>query len=77
MTEQGEWEKVRSYLAAQSAKLSAAELSARIEEATDNFLATLDGDSDATVHVRPVEGEWSVAMVDHDPSCRPRGDHHR
>ncbi|MBI4636380.1 MAG: DinB family protein [Candidatus Rokubacteria bacterium] len=58
--------KLRSYLAAQSAKLSAPEIGARLEEAAGEFLAALGGVSEGTAHARPADGEWSLAeVVDH------------
>ena len=59
-------EKLRSYLAAQSARLPAAEIRARLDEAAQEFFAAVSGVDDARAHRRPAPGEWSVAeVVDH------------
>jgi len=66
MAEADEQAKLRSYLAAQSAKLPAAEIRARLDEAAQELLAALAGADDARAHRRPAPGEWSVAeIVDH------------
>ncbi|MBI2493556.1 MAG: DinB family protein [Candidatus Rokubacteria bacterium] len=66
MADQDGRAQLRSYLAAQSAKLSAAEIGARLDEAAREFLAALAGVEDARAHRRPAPGEWSVAeVVDH------------
>ena len=66
MAEADEQAKLRSYLAAQSAKLTAAEIRARLDEAAGELLAALAGVDDARAHRRPAPGEWSVAeIVDH------------
>ncbi len=66
MAEESAQQKLRSYLAAQSAKLSAAEIRARLDEAAGEFFAALEGVAEAAAHRRPAEGEWSVAeIVDH------------
>lgn len=66
MAEPCEPERLRSYLAAQSAKLSAPEIGRRVQEAADEFLATVAGVSDGVAHRRRAAGEWSVAeIVDH------------
>ncbi|MBI2159937.1 MAG: DinB family protein [Candidatus Rokubacteria bacterium] len=59
-------QKLQSYLAAQSAKLTAAEIRARLDEAAGEFFASLEGVGEPAAHRRPAEGEWSVAeVVDH------------
>lgn len=66
MADQVEVEKLRSYLAAQSAKLAAATITERLQEAADEFLARLDGVTDETARRPPAPGDWSVAeVVDH------------
>jgi len=66
MAEDDAQQKLQGYLAAQSAKLSAAEIRARVDETAGEFFAALDGVSEAAAHRRPAEGEWSVAeIVDH------------
>jgi DinB superfamily len=58
--------RLQSYLAAQSAKLSADEIRERIESAAAEFLGMLDGITDAAAHTRPATGEWSIAdILDH------------
>ena len=59
-------QKLQGYLAAQSAKLTAAEIRARLDEAAGEFFASLEGVGEPAAHRRPAEGEWSVAeVVDH------------
>ena len=59
-------QKLQSYLAAQSVKLLAAEIRARLDEAATELFASLEGVGEAAAHTRPAEGEWSVAeVVDH------------
>ena len=58
-----EQDQLRSYLAAQSAKLSAAAIRDRVQEAADEFLAAVRGVAEATARKAPAEGEWSVAEV--------------
>ena len=54
------------YLTAQSAKLSAGEIRARLDKAAEGFLVALDGFDDASAHRRPGANDWSVAeVVDH------------
>lgn len=66
MAEATAQQKLQGYLAAQSAKLTAAEIRARLDEAAGDFFATLAGVTDAAAHARPADGEWSVAeVVDH------------
>ena len=66
MTEQHEQEKLRSYLAAQSTKLSAVEIRQRLDEAAREFFKTIEGITDATAHRPPAPAEWTVAeVVDH------------
>ncbi len=66
MAEASEQDRVRSYLAAQSAKLSAAEVAARVQEAADEFMAPLPAVPEEKRRVAPAPGEWSVAeIVDH------------
>ena len=66
MAEADEQAKLRSYLAAQSAKLTAAQIRARLDEAAGEVLAALSGADDARAHRRPAPDEWSVAeVVDH------------
>lgn len=66
MAGESEQEKLRSYLAAQSAKLGAAEIGSRLDEAAGEFFAALEGVSETAAHKRPAAGEWSVAeVVDH------------
>lgn len=66
MATDDERERLRSYLAAQSAKLSAGEIGARLQEAAGQFFATLEGVDAATAQRRPADGEWSIAeIVDH------------
>jgi len=58
--------RLQSYLAAQSAKLSADEIRERIESAAAEFFGMLDGITDAAAHTRPATGEWSIAdILDH------------
>ena len=58
--------RLQSYLAAQSAKLSAGEIRERIASAAAEFFGTLDGITDAAAHTRPATGEWSIAdILDH------------
>jgi hypothetical protein len=66
MNGEDEREKLRSYLAAQSAKLSAADIRRRVDEAATEFFAALGPATDATARTAPAAGEWSVAeIVDH------------
>jgi hypothetical protein len=66
MAGESEQDKLRSYLAAQSAKLTAAEIGSRLDEAAGEFFAVLEGVSETAAHKRPAAGEWSVAeVVDH------------
>src|SRR3989304_3864744 len=66
MADADEQAKLRSYLAAQSAKLPAAEIRARPRGGAPALLAALAGADDARAHRRPAPGEWSVAeIVDH------------
>ncbi len=66
MSEQDDREKLRSYLAAQSAKLSAAEIRQRLEEAAADFFAAVEPATEATAWKAPAAGEWSIAeVVDH------------
>ncbi len=59
-------QQLQGYLAAQSAKLTAAEIRARLDEAAAGFFATLEGVTEPAAHARPAEGEWSAAeVVDH------------
>ena len=58
--------RLKSYLAAQSAKLSANEIRERVEMAAAEFFGVVDGVTDAVAHTPPVAGEWSVAdILDH------------
>jgi len=66
MSGQDESARLRSYLAGQSAKLSAADLRRRVDEAAVEFFAALEPATDATARTAPSPGEWSVAeIVDH------------
>jgi DinB superfamily len=66
MNGQDERERLRSYLAGQSAKLSAADVRRRVDEAATDFFTAVALASDATARTAPAAGEWSVAeIVDH------------
>ncbi|HEV8676893.1 MAG TPA: DinB family protein [Methylomirabilota bacterium] len=66
MAREDEQAKLRSYLAGQSAKLSAGEIRQRIEDAADEFFGAVGGVTDAAAHTPPTAGEWSVAeILDH------------
>src|SRR5262249_44826397 len=66
MTREDEQAKLRSYLAAQSAKLSAGEIRTRLETAAEEFFAAVGSATDAAAHTPPAPGEWSVAeILDH------------
>jgi hypothetical protein len=56
-------EQLRSYLAAQSAKLSAADIRRRLDDAAAEFFAAVGRATDATARTRPAAGEWSVAEI--------------
>ncbi len=59
-------QKLQGYLAAQSAKLAAAEIRVRLDEAVAEFFATIEDVTEPAAHRRPAEGEWSAAeVVDH------------
>lgn len=63
MSEHDEREKLRSYLAAQSAKLSAADIRQRLEEAAAEFFAAVGRATDVAARTPPAAGEWSVAEI--------------
>ncbi len=66
MTTESDRERLREYLAAQSAKRSVVEIRERLAEEAERFLAALEGLDDAAAHRRPGADEWSVAeVVDH------------
>jgi hypothetical protein len=59
-------EHLPGYLAAQSSKLSAHEIAARLREEAERFLAAVVGVDEQSAHRRPSGAEWSVAeIVDH------------
>src|SRR3989304_5121340 len=65
MADADEQAKLRSYLAAQSAKLPAAEIRARLPQGAQEAPPPAGADA-ARAHRRPAPGEWSVAeIVDH------------
>src|SRR5262245_39743717 len=66
MAEADDRARIRSYLAAQSAKLSAADLCQRLEEAAAEFFAVVECGTDAIARQVPAEGQWTLAqIVDH------------
>jgi len=66
MAEADDRARLRSYLTAQSAKLSAADLRQRLEEAAAEFFAAVERGTDATARQAPAEGQWTLSqIVDH------------
>lgn len=63
MTTEDELAQFRSYLAAQSAKLSAADLKTRLDEAGAEFFAAATRATEKTAHTAPAAGEWTVAQI--------------
>ena len=53
MADESARQKLQGYLATQSAKLTAAEIRARLDEAAAEFFAALDGVTEPAGHRRP------------------------
>lgn len=73
MAEQDEQQKLQGYLRAQGAKLSPEQIRDRIQEAADEFVASLEAVAEPLTRKAPAPREWSlVEILDHVATTQER-----